>query len=160
MSRAKLSLWVLGIFLMGAFFGGVAASEYQRRNFSRIMEGGPKTLGGVISKKMADELGLDASQRPPFEAVMAEVHEGIREIRRQARPQIDKILADARPKILALLRPDQIVKFEKMEARHKEARNHNRPPEGGFPPPPPPDGPPQPPIGPEDPAAPPLGLPR
>ncbi|MBF0480163.1 MAG: hypothetical protein HQK81_09375 [Desulfovibrionaceae bacterium] len=131
MSRMRLALWVLGIFLIGVFVGGVTAFEYQRRTINMVMEGGPRAFGKFIGRKMADELKLDAVQRPAFEAIMAEVHEGIREIRRSARPQIEDILNRARPQIMALLRPDQLEIFAKMEARHKENRkNHGEPGSG------------------------------
>jgi uncharacterized membrane protein len=139
MSRVRLAFWVLGIFLIGAFIGGVTAYEYQRRSINTIMEGGPRAFGKFIGKKIADELKLDDSQRPAFETIMTEVHEGIREIRQQARPQIEEILNQAKPKILALLRPDQREIFEKMEARHKELRKKYLN-ELGSPPPPPPGG--------------------
>jgi len=144
MNRLRLAFWVLGIFAIGAFIGGVTTYEYQRRTINLIMEGGPKAFGKFIGRKMAEELKLDTSQRLAFEAIMAEVHEGIRAIRQEARPQIEEILNQARPKILALLRPDQREIFEKMEARHREFRKthgeHEPPPgDAGTPPPPPPE---------------------
>jgi len=137
MSRAKLAFWVLGIFLIGAFTGGVATFEYQRRAMNMIMEGGPKGFGKFFMDKMAAELKLDGAQRKAFEGIMAEVHEGIREIRHQARPRIEEILNQARPKMIALLRPDQVEIFEKMEARRKEFKKGHG--EHDAPPPPPGD---------------------
>jgi Spy/CpxP family protein refolding chaperone len=132
MSRLRLAFWVLGIFLIGAFTGGVTAYEYQRHSINMIIEGGPKAFGKYIGKKMAEKLKLDDSQRPAFEAIMAEVHEGIRGVHQQAKPQIEEIFEQARPKILALLRPDQQEIFERMVARHKE-RQKNLPGEPGSP---------------------------
>lgn len=70
--------------------------------------------------RFAKELKLDAEQKPKVEAILAAKRDKLKAMREKARPQFEGLREATSKEIRALLRPDQIAAFEKIEARMKE----------------------------------------
>jgi Spy/CpxP family protein refolding chaperone len=115
-------------------------------------------------ERFARELGLSAEQQTRIDSIMGRQIRTLREIREQARPRIDSVLAETRRQIDAVLTPAQRQKAEALRKADSLRRERHGPwmgppgmgPPGMGPPGGPGDmGPPPPPGGPGG-----LGLPE
>lgn len=114
--------WTLAVFFLGLVLGGGATHLYYKKSLSDMMDGGPRAYHVKLKHKFMDDLGLDADQRVRLEPVLNELHDRIRTVRRQAEPEIRRFFLEVRPRIVEVLRPDQVQKFEEMETKHKKSR--------------------------------------
>lgn len=114
--------WTLAVFILGLVLGGGAAHLYHKKALAELLDGGGRAFHQKIKHKFMDDLDLDAAQRQRLEPVMNGLHEKIRTVRRQAEPEIRKYFDEVRPLIVEALNPDQVKKFEDMEARMKKRK--------------------------------------
>ncbi|MFH2063726.1 MAG: hypothetical protein ABIK15_00840 [Pseudomonadota bacterium] len=136
MSRLKLWLGVLMVFILGAAAGSFGVIQYHQHRFGHIMEAPgegpvmpfpPKVMLPRLLDRLDQELNLTASQKKKIRIILEDAMNSFETFRAEYHPQMIAIKEKADARIKALLQPDQIGKFNDMTKRFKK-----------HPPPPPP----------------------
>jgi Spy/CpxP family protein refolding chaperone len=122
MTRLKIWLVVLGVFLLGCVTGASLDSLYRLRagGSDRSMERGRR---GDIFEKMKSDLNLTEQQATAVRAIIDQSREEFRVLRNEVNPRYDAVRAAARSRIRAVLNPEQQQRFDaKMAERdaHRE----------------------------------------
>ena len=74
--------------------------------------GGPAGLPPPVAARLADDLQLDAAQRAQFRKVLEDHRTKFEQVHREARDRFDAEQRELQAAIRALLRPDQITRFD------------------------------------------------
>jgi hypothetical protein len=138
-SRARIwfALFVLVVFCLGGAGGFILGRYVQQfprrpgpRSDPRGLEGrgmprglpvppafgrgpaGPAGLPPEVANRLATELNLDEAQRAQFRAVLEDHRRKFEEVHREARDRFDSEQRELHAAIRALLRPDQVQRFD------------------------------------------------
>jgi Spy/CpxP family protein refolding chaperone len=139
-SRKKARLIVLAIFVIGFAAGALSMNLYERFNPTdhRGPRGGNPT--DRVITDMSKRLDLTTEQQTEIRAILDETFGKYREIRRQMdedsevkkyMPRFDETRLQGRDKMRAVLKPEQLPKFEEMvkeldEKRQQREQNEKR----------------------------------
>jgi uncharacterized membrane protein len=74
--------------------------------------GGPAGLPPPVAARLADDLQLDAAQRAQFRQVLDDHRTKFEQVHRDARDRFDAEQRELQAAIRALLRPDQVPRFD------------------------------------------------
>jgi len=126
LTRLKIWLVVLGVFVLGGVTGAALDSVYRLK-----ASGGER--GGVHSPRdkermfdrMKSDLNLTDSQAEQIRAILDQTRNEFRALRNQVEPQYDALRQQVRTKIRALLTPEQQQKFDAKAAEHDAHRKEN-----------------------------------
>ncbi len=130
-SKTSAALLLVAIFVLGGIAGGVAQNIYRDH-----IVAGPPLRSRVpnshdITEEMAQSLNLDAGQKQQLESIIRQSSDRYRTLSRQFRPQYEKLRAETNEAIRALLRPEQLLRFddtlENLDNRHR-THTHEPPP--------------------------------
>lgn len=128
MSRFKSIAAVTAVFLLGAVVGAVLAlaalERVQRRAF---VEGGGEAVADLLARRLAYRLRADATQREQIRNIYRETGTELEGIRRQVSPELRAIFERTEKKFRAILRPEQLVEFDKITAQLKATWDKDRP---------------------------------
>jgi len=124
MKRWKTILSVLMVFVLGAVAGALVTHGIYQQRIERILADEPKSMREFIVQRLSHELHLDAAQVEQLRIIVKDTRAEMRNVRRQFRPQIEEILARSQDKVRAILRPEQLEKYEMIVAKHKKRREH------------------------------------
>jgi hypothetical protein len=124
MKKWKAIVSIIIVFLLGALAGALVTHKVYQHRVEGIMKGEPRTMREFIVRRLDRELHLDASQSEQLRTIVEETHAEMKKVRKQFRPQIEEVLARSQEKIRALLRPDQLEKYEKIVAERKKKREN------------------------------------
>jgi len=119
MKKWKIIISVILVFLLGALAGGLVTHKIDQRRIAGIISGEPRAVGELIVQRLSDKLRLDPQQVEKLRVIVSETRDEIRNVRKQFRPQIQEILERSRNRVRAILRPDQLEKYEKIVAERK-----------------------------------------
>ncbi len=123
-TRLKIWLVVVSIFLLGGVTGAALDSVYRLR-----ARGERPPHGGRNNEKRFEEMKRDLSltdeQAGQIRAVLDETRNEYRALREKCRPQYDAARAAARTRIRALLNPDQQQKFDAKTAERDARRGRD-----------------------------------
>jgi hypothetical protein len=132
-SKNKARFLVIGIFLIGFAAGALSMNLY------RVAQGGnpaphPKRVGFNPTEhaidKMTKHLALDQDQQGKIRAILDEQFGHYKQMRDKAEPEIEQVRRKGREQMRAVLRPDQIPKFEGMcielDRKREEFREHEK----------------------------------
>lgn len=122
MKKWKSIVSVVVVFLLGALAGALVTHTLYQRKFDDVIRGEPRTMREFVVRRLSHELHLDPSQVEQLRAIIRETHAEMRNVRRQFRPQTEEILARSQDRVRALLRPDQLEKYERIIAERKRKR--------------------------------------
>lgn len=125
MTRLKIWLVVLGVFVLGGITGAALDSVY------RLKASGGERVGGVraphdkerMFDRMKSELNLTDQQAEAVRGILDQTRNEFRTLRNQVQPQYDALRQQTRTKIRALLTPEQQQKFDARVAEHDAHRN-------------------------------------
>ncbi len=78
----------------------------------RGMPGGPEGLPPPVAERLADDLQLDHDQRVQFRRVLDDHRVKFEQVHREARDRFDSEQRELQAAIRALLRPDQVQRFD------------------------------------------------
>lgn len=131
MSNWKGIAGVLLVFLLGVITGSIIAPIIWRSQIERTLRGGPGPMSHVIVQRMSGDLRLDKGQREQLRSIIHEMHGEMEKLHKQSFPRIKDIFDKTDTKIIAILRPEQIVKFKEIIAERKEHEDHGEPWEPG-----------------------------
>ena len=143
-SRARIwfALFVLAVFCVGGFGGFILGRHLPRFREAPGMSGlerggggigrgagrfggppfarGPGSPGGLppeLAGRLATELNLDDEQRRQLRAVLDDHRGKLEQVHRDARGRFDREQQELRAAIRALLRPDQVQRFDRFMSR-------------------------------------------
>jgi hypothetical protein len=122
MKKWKAIVSVILVFFLGALSGAIVAHEIDQRRIAGIIRGEPGAVGELIVQRLNHKLNLDAAQLEKLRGIVNETGEEIRNVRKQVRPQIEEILERSQNRVRAILRPDQLEKYERIVAERKMRR--------------------------------------
>jgi hypothetical protein len=125
MKKWKAIVSVILVFLLGSLAGALITHEIYHHRIESIIKGDPNAMRELIVQRLNHELSLDRNQLYQLRFIVKETHEEMKNVRKQFRPQIDEILARSQDRVRAILRPDQLEKYEKIITEHKK-RQRNR----------------------------------
>lgn len=128
-TRLKIWLVVVGVFLLGCVTGASLDSLYRLRasGDGRHERGGRR---GDVFEKMKKDLNLTEQQGTEIRAIIDQSREEFRSLRNEVSPRYDEVRARARARIRALLNPEQQQRFDaenaERDARRGEGRKRDR----------------------------------
>jgi uncharacterized membrane protein YeaQ/YmgE (transglycosylase-associated protein family) len=124
MKKWKAIISVILVFLLGALAGALVTREIYQHRIAGIIRGEPGAVGELIVRRLNHKLDLDKAQLEKLRVIVNETGEEIRNVRKQFRPQIDEVLERSQNRVRAILRPDQLEKYNKIIAERKKRREH------------------------------------
>lgn len=77
-------------------------------------------------ERLADELGLDATQRTALDTILDGRNRRYDALMAPIRPQVDSLQAQARAQVRQLLTPEQLAIYDKMHAEREAARRQEK----------------------------------
>ena len=122
----KAAVWIGGIFLLGAAFGGFLGYLFALHSVSAT--NAPTTEQARRAQKVEQLtllLDLTEVQRQQLNTILAQVHDEISAIRKQSDPKVDQARQKGRDRIRAVLTPEQKPKFEDFLNHLDEKRRRN-----------------------------------
>lgn len=119
MKRWKAIIGVVIIFVLGAAAGALVMHGIDHQRIDRFLRGEPGMTRDFIVNRLNRELNLDAAQLEQLRTIVQETHAAMRDVRKQYRPQTEEILKMSQDRVRAILRPDQLEKFNKIAAERK-----------------------------------------
>jgi len=122
MKKWKAIVSVILVFLLGSLAGALVMHKIDQHRIESIIKGEPKPMTELIVQRLNHELQLDSTQLEQLRIIVKETHAEIKNVRKQFRPQIEEILSHSQNKVRAMLRPDQLEKYEKIVAERKKKR--------------------------------------
>lgn len=120
-SRSKARMIVLAIFVIGFAAGALAMNLYDRFASRGPSESGPSHGPTYLLNKLDQKLSLSDDQKKEIGTILDETNEKYIEIRRDLQPRVkeyeprfDAVRVQSRDRIRAVLKPDQLPKYEEM----------------------------------------------
>lgn len=134
MSKFKLWLGVLVVFICGALAGMLGSNIYYKNRLGDMMERGPFPFPpGKMLPRLLDgldnELNLTDAQKNDVRKILRNTADSFRKMRTKYRPEMEKIKERTDAQILKVLDPEQQEQFHKMMERFKKS---HLPPRPGF----------------------------
>jgi Spy/CpxP family protein refolding chaperone len=125
LTRLKMLLVVLGVFLLGGVTGASLDSLYRMRagGHERRERGGER---GNIFEEMKKDLNLSDQQATDIRAIIEQSREEYRALRNEVRPRYEAVRAGARARIRALLNPEQQQRFDAHNAERDSRREEGK----------------------------------
>ena len=124
MKNTRAIAGILFIFILGAVSGAFVTHMIHRAHLESFVSGGPQAREELLVKRLIKKLDLDSRQQEQVKAIVHESHTGIRQVRKQSRPQIEALLEQGQARINAILRPEQQEKFYEII---RERKSHRQP---------------------------------
>lgn len=132
LTRLKIWLVVVGVFILGCVTGASLDSLYRLRASGdgvRNEHGGPRDKGHRF-EEMKRDLNLNDQQATAIQGIIEQSREKYRALRKETSPRFDAVRKEAQAQIRALLNPEQQQRFDaeiaKREARRSEGKRHER----------------------------------
>ncbi len=120
MKNWKTIISVLCVFVLGASAGALVTHLIYIQKMENIIRDEPKTMREIIVQRLNHKLQLDPAQLEQIRAIVKETHSAMKTVRRQIKPDIEVVISTSREKIRAVLRPDQLEKYEKIISERKK----------------------------------------
>ncbi|MFA6054774.1 MAG: hypothetical protein WC769_05300 [Thermodesulfovibrionales bacterium] len=124
MKKWKTIVSIILVFLLGLLAGALITHEIYKHRIENIIRGDPKAMRELIVQRLNHKLHLDTAQLEQLRVIVNETHAEIKNVRKQIRPQIEEILESSQNRVRAILRPDQLEKYEKIIAERKKRREN------------------------------------
>lgn len=113
LTRLKIWLVIVGVFVLGGATGALLDSVYRLRasgNARQEMHNGHH--GEEVIERMKSDLNLNDNQVTQIRAILDQTRNDYHTLRTEVRPRYDAVRQNARAKIRALLTPEQQQKFD------------------------------------------------
>jgi hypothetical protein len=120
MKKRKAIISILIVFLLGSLAGALITHEIYQHRVESFIRGELKRE--LIVRRLSHQLNLDAAQLSQLRVIVEETYDGIKNVRKQIKPQIEAILESSQNRVRAILLPDQLEKYEKIIAERKKKR--------------------------------------
>ncbi|MDD5167907.1 MAG: hypothetical protein PHN75_03740 [Syntrophales bacterium] len=117
MKNAKIIMGILVIFALGAVVGSLSARMFYESRIEALVSGDSQVREEALINQLSKRLDLDGRQREQMRLI---IHNTRQEIHRQIHPLIMAEKEKSKAEVRKILKPEQIVKYEKMIAETKE----------------------------------------
>jgi hypothetical protein len=112
------AILVLGlVFFAGIVLGVVGTRVVVRRLVQQAIEH-PERVQVLIERNLTRKLRLDGEQALQLETILTDTHTELHALRAQYQPQAADIFRKADAKIIKLLTPEQLTRYEKFKAEN------------------------------------------
>jgi|OpeIllAssembly_1097287.scaffolds.fasta_scaffold431484_2 uncharacterized membrane protein len=122
--KTSATLLLALTFLLGGVAGAVSHYLYSQRASAAHRPSRPPGPQEIVDQ-MAQDLKLDAVQKDQFKTIIGRSREKYRSLSQQFRPSYDTIRQETRQQMRAVLREDQLTRFEEI-VREMDARFRDR----------------------------------
>ena len=117
---------VLVVFILGGVCGALVAHRVSRHHFDDMMHGSPQAAAEAIVKRLDRKLDLDASQRAEVTKIITEARTDMATVWKEYQPRIDAVMGSAQDRVRAVLRPDQVEKYNRLIEERKQRRERRQ----------------------------------
>ncbi len=117
MTRERLWIGLIVLFLAGTLTGIVGMMLYCRYEQEHRWEGGPGARQERVIKKLAHELSLTSSQRDAIKPIVARAHLELLRLRIRHQPEVEQILTDGMKNMKSPLSLEQQGKLDALYAQ-------------------------------------------
>lgn len=124
MKRWKSILGVVLVFLLGALAGAAVMHRVGRQSVEAVLSGKGGATVDLVVRRLSRSLDLDPAQRDQVRAIVTETRRDIAEIRKPVQARLDAAFERSRTRVREILRPDQQVKFDRIQAERRKRRGH------------------------------------
>ncbi len=114
------------VFVAGGLFGFVAHGLYTQKAARAEARPNPREFRERYIAKLRSDLSLEPGQVSEITAILEETNSRFREIRERMNPEFEAIRTQQRQKIMALLNPEQRVKYEKLLEQWQRERQQRK----------------------------------
>lgn len=128
-SQTKARLIVLTIFVIGFAAGALSMNLYERFSSQGPDKDGSRHGSNYVLTKMDRNLDLSDEQEKEVGAILEEAKQQYNEIKKDMQPRIkeyeprlESVRLQSRDRIRAVLKPDQLPKFEEMVQENDRRR--------------------------------------
>lgn len=126
MTRHKLWIGLLVLFLAGILTGSVGTTLYWQYEQDHQSERGPAARQERVMKKLSHELSLDPTQQAAIKPIVERTYKNLLHLRFRHQPEVEQILAQGMTDMKAALAPEQQTKLDGLYARLRGRWNQSR----------------------------------
>ena len=113
------SILLLGlVFFAGAMAGVVGTRTFIRRAVQQAVAH-PEKVQAAMEQNLTRKLRLDRGQQAQLHEIMTESRTQMRELRKDFQPQLLAVIHGTDGKISALLKPEQLARYEKLKREER-----------------------------------------
>ena len=120
MKKSRPIIGVMLVFFLGILCGSLGTHLLYNYRLESVFDDRTQAREESIVNRLDHKLDLDDRQEEQVKAIVHETQEEIKSVRSQIHPQTEAIIEKAQVKIRAILKPEQVNRFEQMIAAHKE----------------------------------------
>jgi hypothetical protein len=120
MKKWQTIVSVILVSLLGSLAGALVTHRIYQHRIESIIRGEPRLITEMIVQRLNHDLNLDSTQLEQLRIIIRETRAEMKNVRKQFRPKIEEILVRSQNKVRAILRPDQLEKYEKIVAERKK----------------------------------------
>ena len=117
MNKLKPVLLLVLVFLAGIAVGVVGTRLFVRQLVRTAMER-PDRIRLMMERRLERQLDLTAGQQAQVHDILTNSQAQIQDLRQEFRPQLAAIVMKANRDIIAILTPEQRVRFERMKRKN------------------------------------------
>jgi hypothetical protein len=126
MTRQKLWIGLVVLFLAGVLTGVVGAALYWQYEQDQREERGPAAKQERVMKKLTHELSLNQAQQAAMKPIVDRTHKQLLRLRFEHQPEVERILAQAIADMKTTLSLDQQHKLDALYAGLRGRWNKSR----------------------------------
>jgi len=126
MSKGKIAVLMVLIFLLGGMAGSFATRIYVRNRIARFLRGDLSERRARLMERLSRELHLTLDQRREVEAILADSQEKLRVLRREHIAELRKIFDDTEMRIRKQLTPEQQEEMDRLKDKGLEIIDYEK----------------------------------
>ena len=123
MDRLKVWAGIVLVFLLGALAGSLTTGIFFKHKIEQFSKGDRPPIKVILMKKLSDELDLTETQRVEIEGILDRLQAGLLDLRRQHRPEFEKLFDQGFGSIREKLNSEQKNRLD--EIREELRRRHS-----------------------------------
>jgi Spy/CpxP family protein refolding chaperone len=121
-SNGIIALYVAAVFGGGAVTGAFGHYLWTETTVSATTKRKPEDFRRAYISEMRSRLSLSDEQASQIEKILDRTRERYREFRERTKPEMDQIHNDQTNDIKSVLRPEQMIEYDKMRIEREEKR--------------------------------------
>ena len=118
LSKRKLAIYVLAIFLAGAASGGIVAWQVSRR--VPVAPVPPAEIGARLRARFQSQLALTPDQAQKIDPMIDQAMGRVETIRQETAHHVFANVSQLHEQVLTVLTPEQKTKFEALERERRD----------------------------------------
>ena len=131
LSKRKLGVYVLALFLAGGGSGALVAWKVCRR--MPVAPVPPAEIGARLRARFQSRLGLTPDQAQKIDPMIDQAMRRLEEIRKETASHVFANVSNLDAQVRAVLTPEQKTRFEELERERREHLRQKFGPESNFP---------------------------